>query len=303
MNSFQTPVLFIVFNRPDVTREVFKKIKKIRPSTLYISADGARKNVKGEQKKCEQTRAIVDEIDWECDLHTLFRDHNLGCRKAVSGAIDWLFKNEEEGIILEDDCVVDLSFFRFCDELLDRYAAEEKVMSICAENIQPERRTPNSYYFSRHMHCWGWASWRRAWKHYDVAMNSWPKEKKKGSVLEHYFNDPKGIEFWKKKFDQMYQGEVDTWDHQWVYAIWQNSGLNIIPEKNLVSNIGFGRGATHTRNFFSSRSKKTTKSLDFPLQHPEEIKMHKTADQYTQRNSFYEPLYRKVLKKAVGLFK
>jgi len=297
------PILFIVFNRPNVTKQVFNEIKKVEPSKLYIAADGPRKNIKGEPKKCEETRAIVEEIDWDCEVNTLFRDKNLGCKKAVSGAIDWLFENEEQGIILEDDCLPDKTFFRYCNELLEKYKDEERVMTIGGQNIQPQRRSENSYYFSKFMHCWGWATWRSAWKHYDVNMTSWPSAKENNRVLNEYFDDPQVIKYWEIMFDEAYSDNIDTWDYQWTYAIWENNGINILPEKNLVSNIGFGQNATHTKNENAHEANMPKGEMGFPLIHPSKLSINEKADSYTQSKKFNFPLHRYLLFNTIKFYK
>ena len=292
----EVPILFLGFNRPDTTRKVFEKIREAQPLKLYVAADGPRENNQDEIAKCEQVRTIATNVDWDCEVKTLFRDENLGCKFAVSGAIDWFFENEEMGIILEDDCLPNESFFKFCEQLLYRYRGKEKVMTISGNNFQPQKRTDNSYYFSKFMHCWGWATWRRAWNNFDLEMSDWPMLKK-GDFLVKLFKEINNQKHWEQKFDRAYANEIDSWAYIWQYSIWRKKGINILPEKNLVSNIGFGSEGTHTRNKTSTAANLETFSLNFPLEHPKQIIINNKADKYTQNKHFNPPFVRKVFNK------
>jgi hypothetical protein len=295
-----TPILFLVFNRPDTTKQVFEKIREAQPPKLYVAADGPREERVGEADKCEQVRHIATNVDWDCEVKTLFRDKNLGCKHAVSGAIDWFFDQEKMGIILEDDCVPNESFFRYCEELLHRYKDEEQVMTISGNNFQPERRTENSYYFSKYMHCWGWASWRKAWEYFDLEMEEWPHLKNK-NFLSEQFSSKSAQDYWRNIFDRVHAGEIDSWDYIWQYAIWKQKGLNILPEVNLVSNIGFGEGGTHTKSNNSGSANMKTEELVFPLKHPQKITVHEKADEFTQKKIIPGSLLKRVYKKIKRL--
>src|SRR6478736_1770065 len=187
---FETPILFIVFNRPDTTRVVFEAIRKVKPKKLYIAADGIRSKVKSDEENCAKVRAIVNDVDWECDVKTLFHEENLNCGKAPSTAISWLFENEEEGIILEDDCLPSTSFFLFCEELLERYRYDSRVMHIGGNNFLNGWQKDNdySYYFSRSGHIWGWATWRRAWNKFDFDISLYSKLKDKNYFDRFFIN-------------------------------------------------------------------------------------------------------------------
>lgn len=181
---FSTPILFLIFNRPDTTRIVFKRIREIRPSKLYVAADAPRANKLGEAELCMETRAIIKDIDWPCELKTLFRDENLGCKLSVSGALDWFFENEECGIILEDDCLPDLTFFSFCKELLERYKDDDRIGHIGGNCFLPGQIAKElSYDFCSITHIWGWATWRRVWKNMDVQFHFWEEHKNRRSSL------------------------------------------------------------------------------------------------------------------------
>lgn len=294
-----TPVLFLIFNRPDTTQQVFNEIRKTRPNKLFIAADGPRKNNSNDVLLCQHTRDIVNLIDWDCEVHTLFREENLGCKFAVSSAIDWFFSHVDEGIILEDDCLPDQSFFRFCEELLEDYRDDNRIMVISGINLQKRNEYfHDSYYFSRFVHVWGWATWRRAWNLYDRNMKYWPEFREK-KCLKMLFDNKKAIKFWTKVFDDTYQGNVDTWDFQWLFSCWTQGAYSILPNKNLVSNIGFGKNSTHTSNP-SNLSNIPTKNISFPLQHPKFIIQDKYADDYTQDTYFSGPGIHEILKNKMS---
>ncbi|MCL0077897.1 hypothetical protein M1N61_02445 [Peptococcaceae bacterium] len=283
--KLETPVLFLVFNRPDTTAQVFEAIKQAKPPRLYVASDGAREDKEGELEKVKQVREIVSQVDWNCEVKTLFRDKNLGCKIAVSSAIDWLFEQEEMGIILEDDCLPHPTFFRFCQELLERYRDDERIGMISGNNFQFGRKcTDYSYYFSMYSHIWGWASWRRAWKYYDVDMKIWPEIR--DDKLLYSCIGGKGFNYWKNIFERVYQGEINTWDYQWTFTCWVQNKLSILPRVNLVSNIGFGAESTHAKDINSPVANMPTEAMDFPLKHPDFIIRNVSADNFTQQNIF-----------------
>jgi len=275
--QFETPVLFIVFNKPESTKLVFEEIRKAKPKYLYVAADGPRKNNEKDKSACAEVQKIIKNVDWPCEVKYLLRKENLGCRIAESSAMDWFFKNVEEGIILEDDCLPHPSFFRFCAELLEKYRDDERIMQIGGGNFQRGFKRGNySYYFSNHCYIWGWASWKRAWKKYDVDLKLYPEIKKLGYLKELY---PNYLERLSKKsaLELCHYKKFDTWDYQWSFALAINNGLSIIPNKNLVQNIGMISGATHMTSFDKERSL-TSERLDFPLVHPPFVISDKKLD-------------------------
>ena len=234
----KTAVLFLIFNRPETTQQVFDAIRTQKPRCLYVAADGPRANVSGEKEKCQAARDIVQQIDWDCELKTLFREENLGCGRAVSSAISWFFDNVEEGIILEDDCLPNKEFFYFCEKLLERYRYDDEVMSIGGSNfLRGNRRGESSYYFSSHFHVWGWASWRRAWVKYDYEAESMTEERLQ-PILDRKFISYGEKRIYINMFNEMKIRRVDTWDYQWFFTHLFSDGLTIIPNANLVTNIG-----------------------------------------------------------------
>lgn len=235
---FSTPVLFIIFNRPDTTQQVFDEIRKAQPVQLFVAADGPRKDRSADIEQCKKTREIIQQVDWDCKVHTRFLDENLGCKIGVSSAIDWFFSNVEEGIILEDDCVPDQSFFSFCQELLEKYRNDQRVMMISGMNYLFNKiEMEESYFFSRYYPIWGWATWKRAWAQYDLSMSDWP-EYNSQNFLIHTYCHTKITGFLQDMFLKAYSNSIDTWDIQWVFSCIVNSGLSISPKYNLISNIG-----------------------------------------------------------------
>jgi hypothetical protein len=249
MNSekYNMPILFIVFNRKEPAEQVFSKIREIKPKKLYIAADGPRKDKPEEFEKCMNVREIFKQIDWDCEVHTKFEDENLGCRKAVSSAISWFFENVEEGIILEDDCLPSLSFFNFCEILLEKYRDDPRIMHISGSNFQKgTKRGDASYYFSKLNHIWGWATWRRAWQFYDAEMKNYPEFKNQNHIA-NIFSDKSTQKYWTKLLDKIHTRGQNTWDAQWTYAILSHNGICITPNLNMITNIGFGKDAAHTK--------------------------------------------------------
>lgn len=272
-------VLFLVFNRPEVTLQVFEAIRKARPPRLYVAADGPRAGREGEAERCAEVRSIATAVNWPCEVKTLFREKNLGCKRAVSGAISWFFEQEEQGIILEDDCLPNQDFFYFCQELLNRYAADERVWVITGDNFQNGiKRGEASYYFSRYNHVWGWASWRRAWAKADMEIRFWP-EWGASRDWKLFWPDSVTRRYWGKIFDQMHRGVIDTWDYPWTASVWYHGGLTATPSVNLVANIGFGVDATHTTSIDGPLAGMATHTL-VSLTHPNMVQQDMVADRY-----------------------
>ena len=281
---FATPVLFMVFNRPETTRRVMDAIRKVRPAKLYIAADGPRENVIDDIEKCKDVRDIVSQVDWDCSVTTLFREENLGCGKGPSSAMSWFFEQEEEGIILEDDCLPSESFFFFCSDLLERYRYDTRIMEIGGTNFEKEkvRGKEYSYFFSNMIYIWGWATWRRAWKLYNYEMAHYNEITSK-RYLDGHFDFAYEVEHFNYIFEKMHTGDKRTsrktvWDYQWQFICKINSGLVIVPEKNLVTNLGFGADATNTKNPVGAGHNLKLEEMNFPLKHPEFVMVNKKRD-------------------------
>lgn len=300
--EFNTPVLFIIFNRPAVTRQVFDRIRQAQPPRLYVAADGPRAG-HGEERACEETRAIVKEVDWECEVKTLFREENVGCGLGPKTAIDWFFEQEEAGIILEDDCLPSPSFFPYCAALLEKYRHDTRIMHIGGSNFQygyvPD--PDYSYYYSYFSHEWGWATWRRAWRLYDYQIATYPEIKRKG-YLDSYFSNYLEKKYRLSKTDKTYAGkDVNWWDYQWDYTKFINHGLSIIPNQNLVTNIGFGEDATHTKSSRDVRRQNLASDMPFPLVHPPYVIRNAKADERYFRNFFFKVIILRKLATLLGI--
>jgi hypothetical protein len=285
---FQTPILFITFNRLDTARQVFAVIRQIRPKYLYLASDGPRAGHEGEKNKIEAVRRyILDNIDWDCQFKVLFRVENLGSGKAVAEAISWFFEQAEQGIILEHDCLPSLSFFTYCAELLEKYKNDDRIYHISGSDpLLKKKETKNaSYYFSRSPMIWGWATWRRAWRKYNFVIQdfvAFVAQKKLAGIFRRHCDQQR----WLDVFCRTVKYKVNTtWDYQWVYTIWQNDGIVINPTLNLVSNIGFGAEAVHTADLDSVFNNQPRYELRF-IRHPAEIKIAWRTDAKIQQNCY-----------------
>ena len=284
-SALSTPVLFLTFNRPDTTQQVFSEIRQAQPTRLYVAGDGPRPEKSNEAEICEIVRSIITNVDWDCEVKTLFQDHNLGCRLAVSQAISWFFENEPEGIILEDDCLPSQSFFRFCQELLELFRNNQKVGAICGFYSNELDYTPDaSYFFSRYLRVWGWAGWRRSFEGYDSNLknliennNTWQREMfhHKDMLLKKYF---------QQMFDQVANGKIDTWDTQLQYLLWQKKQGVIVSSSNLIQNIGWAQGA-HAQTKDHNHELPTSE-IEFPLTSPEVVERDVKADLIIERKSY-----------------
>jgi hypothetical protein len=282
-----TPVVFCIFNRPQTAARVFAAIAEARPPKLLVVADGPRPNHPEDVVGCRDSRALVERVNWDCEVRTRFASVNIGSTLRIPTGLDWVFENEEQAIILEDDCLPHPDLFRFCDELLAKYRDDERVAQIGGSNLQYGRnRTADSYYFSRFTHIWGWATWRRAWRRYDASLSTWPPVRDT-PWLHGLLGDAKQERYWRRIFDRVASGRQDAWDYQWTYACWRSEALCALPSANLVSNIGHGPLSSHTR-VRSPLANVPTEPLDFPLRHPRQVVPSATADAFTAK-TVYQP--------------
>lgn len=295
----KSAVLLIVFNRPDLTRVVFERIREVKPKTLLIVADGPREGVPGEADRCAKVREIVADVDWDCKVLQNYSDVNLGCRDRVSSGITWAFQNEPEVIVIEDDCVPSRSFFYYCDELLEKYRDDPKVKIIGADCRHSIENYSYSYYFGRTPYIWAWASWRRAWNEYDVEMKDWPEFNRQDKMTKMGWKSFV-VNFYKRIWTRIYNMEIDTWDYQWVFAIVKNEGACIHPQVNLVKNIGFGQEATHTK-VESRLANREAVEIDFPLRHPPAVELSWDVDHHLQR--LYQAWWPRIVNRVKGIFK
>ncbi|MBD2254575.1 glycosyltransferase family 2 protein [Nostoc parmelioides] len=267
-----TPVAFFIFNRPDLTAQVFEAIRQAKPHKLLVVADGAR--FPEEEEKCLKTRQVIKNVDWDCEVLTNFSDTNLGCKYRVSSGLDWVFSQVEKAIILEDDCLPEPSFFAFCEELLEYYYNHEQIMHLAGTNLIPQPHLNTSFLFSRLVPIWGWATWRRAWNHYDIEMKLWNKYKTENDI--YYFGKQANNVY--NVFESNYLNQIDSWDGQWAFNCVANQGLTIIPKINLIKNIGFREDGTHTKAA-SHICSIPVQSIDLPLIKPLETIPNKEFDE------------------------
>lgn len=299
-----TPVVFIIFNRPDTASHVFAEIAKVKPPKLLVIADGPRSDRFDEKEKCKLTRAIIEQVNWPCEVLKNYSEINLGCKNRVSSGLDWVFEKVSQAIILEDDCLPNESFFRFCEEMLKKYRNDMRVGMISGDNFQFGRKYDDaSYYFSKYFHIWGWATWRTRWQGtYDVEMKKWPIVTK-DRRFKHLLGSKSERKYWSSIFKKVYYNKIDTWDYQWVFANWLKGRLSIVPSQNLISNIGFGRpDATHTV-VDGIEANIPTQCLSFPLKDPKLFLAHETADNFEYKKLIKKSIYRRIYMKLAHQIK
>ncbi len=276
-----SPVLLLIYNRPEVTKRVFNAVRRVRPKQLFIAGDGPNHLYSDDGHLVSEARSTVNEVDWPCEVRTLFRSNNLGLKRAVGDAITWFFENVEEGIILEDDCLPHEDFFVFCDELLKHHRNDDNVAVITGNNFQNGKlRGEATYYYSCFPHVWGWATWRRSWSSYDASIAFWPSLRT-SSNFRRIFPNSRTYKYWRHLLDSVFSGNFPTtWAAPWTASVWRNGGLTATPNVNLVSNIGFGPSSTHTTDADSGLSNIPTAGIG-QLRHPLAIIQDMGADAYT----------------------
>ena len=278
-----TPVAILIFNRPDTTKKVFEEIRKAEPEKLFVIADGPRQTVEKDKELCELARKITENIDWDCEVTRDYSIENYGLRKRVESGLTQMFKSVDEAIILEDDCVPHQSFFPFCQELLERYRDEEKVMMISGNNFFGElRQNECSYHFSSFNLIWGWATWKRAWNLYDEWMNDW-NDLKDGAFLNNILQDDVSVKYYRTIFQEVYENKINSWAYRWLYSMLRKDGLSIVPSKNLVTNIGFGTEATNAKSNSHNTADIIAKEIEFPLTHPPITERDLEADMFATK--------------------
>lgn len=275
----KTAVLLLVYRRPELTERVLNVIRQARPSHLLIAADGPHPERPQDPELCARTRTVIEHgVDWPCEMKQRYLLENAGCKRGVAGAIGWAFSQHERIVILEDDCLPHPSFFRYCDELLEKYAEDSRVMQVAGSNLLHHAPSNSASYFaSRFGVIWGWATWRRAWALYDMEMTDWPSLRDSGA-LNRFCHLPGEAKRYTRLYDDVYSGRLDTWDAQWALTRQRNGALSLVPSVNLISNIGFGKGATHTLHDDRLVSNSTLREIELPLTHPTSIEPDNEAD-------------------------
>ena len=267
--TLDTAVVMVIFNRPHTTQRVFEAIRAARPNRLFIVADGPRPDVPTDAARCQETRVILDQVDWPCEVAYDFADRNLGLFQRMSSGLDWVFEQVEEAIVFEDDCLPDPSFFPFCQEVLARFRDDRRVMHINGNTYNADQTglQNHSYGFVRIPHVWGWATWRRAWELFDRELAAWPWYRTTRQ-LRSLPIDPIYRSILVQRFDQAHFEKRNIWEYGWQFSVVSQNGLVVLPRHNLVSNIGFDASATHTTNLQDRNANLPVKSMEFPLTHP-----------------------------------
>lgn len=286
--------MFFIFNRPATTARVFEAIRTAKPRRLFVFADGPRSDRPDDDERCAAARALTERVDWPCDVSREYADANRGTLGSVSHGLDTVFRTVDRAIVLEDDCLPDPSFFAFCDTLLERYADDDRVMTIGGSRPARLPQPARSYAFSRYPLIWGWATWRRAWVHYDAEMNGWP-EARAANVLASVLQSERARQYWVFILDRNWRdARHRNWDYSWVFASWRRDGLSIVPSRNLVSNIGFGADATHCSDPSSPESARPLDAMPFPLRHPDSVTRDSEQDDAIERYLFSGNLSRAI---------
>lgn len=282
---YNVPILFIIFKRPEVSQQSFEQIRQIKPKKLYISSDGPRETIEGEAELVEQTRSLIlSKIDWDCELKTLFHDNNLGCGMGVFTAISWFFNKEVKGIILEEDCVANHSFFIYMEEMLERYDTDDRIGMVAGYNKIKQLCSDDSYFFSRYCSCWGWGTWKRAWNNMDINMG-WRNTNYQKSIIKNTGYGRLEKRFWLKCLEAIDKKYVSAWDYQWIFSLSAQNQLCVYPKVNLIENIGFGIDATHTSFKYNDDF---SLELEFPLVHPKSVFPNESFEKalYKMNNTF-----------------
>jgi hypothetical protein len=288
-SSLRTPVALLIFSRPESTRQLVQAILRARPPKVLVFGDAPRPDHPEDIALVAASRAIIEEACWECEVLTNYAEINLGTKYRPATGLDWVFENVERAIFFEDDCLPHPTFFRFCDELLERYVDHEQVMMISGNNYMECQLTTDSYLFSHYVGIWGWATWRRAWQHYDVEISRWPTLRET-DFLRSVLSNKQEVAFWTHCFDRICSGESRTWDHQWQFACWLRQGLSVMPTVNLCTNIGFGPTAQHYTDFHPKLSNAATGEMVFPLKHPSTMVRSRAADEFAFRELLKPPV-------------
>jgi hypothetical protein len=281
--TVRTPVALFIFNRPDLTSRVFNAIAEAQPTRLFVIADGARPDHPDDQALVQATRAVAQRVDWPCDVELCFAEANLGCGNRFYTGLDWVFRHADRAIILEDDCLPDLTFFRYCDELLGRYREDERVHMVNGFSPFGSRSSSDfSYRFSRCFHIWGWGTWARAWRHYDYTMRAWPALRRT-RWLENHLRNRRAAQIARLLFDATYEAPMRQWDFQWAFAGWLRNAVAAVPTINLVENLGHGATGTHMRDPNHPLAGLSAESMVFPLRHPPRVDVDEAADRAVWR--------------------
>ena len=289
---FKVPIVYICFNRPELTKRTFEYIKKIKPSKLFLIVDGPRKNNKQDTINCPRVKKIIQNINWKCKLYKNFSKDNLGLKNRVFSGLDWVFNNTNEAIILEDDCLPHKDFFFFCEAMLKKYKNSNKVKFITGNNFQIPKKTEicEDYYFSKYSHIWGWATWKKTWFEVNRDDTFW-KKKIFNSKFEMMKSSTKEKKYWKKMYNEVLDNKLNSWAIYLLFSIWKNKGLTVTPKINLIKNLGLSSG-TNTKKLHIKLDI-SNKSLNKPLKHPKIIKVNFKKDLYVFNTVYNKSFFNK----------
>ncbi|AEN06202.1 glycosyltransferase family 2 protein [Halolamina sp.] len=297
-----TPVVLLAYNRPDTTARVVERILDADPPELFVVADGPR-NDPADRRRCAATRETILDAEWDCPVHTLFREENVGLPEAVYTGLDWVFEQVPEAIILEDDTVPSTDFFRYCGTLLDRYRETDRVMMINGTNrLGTWKADHQDYHFVTYQGVWGWATWRDAWDRYDPEMRAWEDTAVRDRIRET-IDDDERFEYYEHRFQRSYDGASPAWSRMWRFALLANDGLAAVPSRNLVSNVGFDDRAVHTTDPDSPLADLPQGELRFPLDPPDALapdrEYERTGFEQFRRPSYATRLARRFTPRSV----
>lgn len=302
---FSIPILIIAFNRADTLQQVFNMVKKMQPSQLYLAIDGPRKEKEGEIEKCKEVQEIIKQVDWECDIHTRISDMNQGCGFGPANAISWAFETCEKLIILEDDCVPSLSFFTFCEEMLNKYQNDYRVSIISGRSHHPNTKffKKQDYIFSRYAHTWGWATWKRCWKEYDIFAKDLQLFLENGGGLNIFQTKEEACYFNKimhKLKNNIAEEVTHSWDLQWFFARLKNGSLGIVPCRNLIENVGSGNGTHTSEDFVQIKAEE----MPYQIRHPKYMTVNAEYERlhFTKHMCIKQSIIKRVLNKLKCLF-
>lgn len=296
MTPIETPVAYLVYNRPKHVAKTFEAIRSARPGMLFLIADGPKPGSETDVAKCRQVREILESIDWPCKVFRNYAERNLGLKARISSGLDWVFSEVDRAIILEDDCLPHPDFFDFCDSLLHKYETDDRVWVITGDNFQNGKTRGNaSYYYSKHPHCWGWATWKRAWRHFKPDIPFWPEWSRSENWNESHSGDDEE-EYWRGIFQNVYVGKINSWNYPWTACVWYHRGLTATPNVNLVTNIGFGAEGTHCLHEDNSLTIPTQGIL--PIRHPSCISKDTEADRFASEKLFIKKKVEKIDRKG-----
>lgn len=299
----ESPVALFVYNRPETTRQVFNKIRDVKPESLYIIADGPRSDVENAEEKCRETRSVTETVDWDCSVHRDYAEANLGLKERFVTGLDTIFSREERAIILEDDCVPNQDFYQFCDEMLEKYENDNRIWDVSGTNhLGTWKTNEQDYHFSYYGGIWGWATWRRAWQEYDPEMTLWGEPAIRQRVRDVVASESQ-YQYLRTIYERCHDGRIETWDYQWGFARHINSGLSVIPSENLVSNIGFGENATNTTDESATMADIPRGHIGFPIDFKNYIVVDRNYDAefHKRRTAWWErvPQLRRLVEEFV----